>query len=75
MTKSHGPEFIKLFSYSTKLSTKFILLINVKMPILACWHFSIYQHDKILDLIDLKQETSLFVCILVFISISNFVFS
>ena len=27
-----GPEFIKLFSYSTKLSTKFILLINVKMP-------------------------------------------
>ena len=27
-----GPEVIKLFSYSTQLSTKFILLINVKMP-------------------------------------------
>ena len=26
------PEIIKLFSYSTQLSTKFILLINVKMP-------------------------------------------
>ena len=28
----NGPEVIKLFSYSTQLSTKFILLINVKMP-------------------------------------------
>ena len=27
----YGFEFIKLFSYSTQLSTKFILLINVKM--------------------------------------------
>ena len=27
-----GPDVIKLFSYSTQLSTKFILLINVKMP-------------------------------------------
>ena len=27
-----GPEVIKLFSYSTQLSMKFILLINVKMP-------------------------------------------
>ena len=27
-----GPEVIKLFSYSTQLRTKFILLINVKMP-------------------------------------------
>ena len=27
-----GPEVIKLFSYSTQLSTKVILLINVKMP-------------------------------------------
>ena len=27
-----GPKFIKLFSCSTQLSTKFILLINVKMP-------------------------------------------
>ena len=27
-----GPEVKKLYSYSTQLSTKFILLINVKMP-------------------------------------------
>ena len=27
-----GPKIIKLFSCSTQLSTKFILLINVKMP-------------------------------------------
>ena len=27
-----APEFIKRFSCSTQLSTKFILLINVKMP-------------------------------------------
>ena len=27
-----GPEVIKLFAYSTQLSTKFILLTNVKMP-------------------------------------------
>ena len=27
-----GPEVIKLFSCSTQLSMKFILLINVKMP-------------------------------------------
>ena len=27
-----GPQVIKLFSCSTKLSTKFVLLINVKMP-------------------------------------------
>ena len=31
-TSSSGPEVIKLFSCSTQLSTKFILLINVKMP-------------------------------------------
>ena len=27
-----GPEVLKLFSCSTQLSKKFILLINVKMP-------------------------------------------
>ena len=39
-SKDPGPEVIKLFSYSTQLSMKFILLINVKMPtivgILTC---------------------------------------
>ena len=31
-TARPGPEVTKLFSYSTQLSTEFILLINVKMP-------------------------------------------
>ena len=31
-SKRPGPEVIKLFSYSTQLSMKFVLLINVKMP-------------------------------------------
>ena len=30
--KNTGPKVIKLFSYSTQLSMRFILLINVKMP-------------------------------------------
>ena len=30
-----GPEVIKLFPCSTQLSTKLILLINVKMPIIV----------------------------------------
>ena len=38
--KSPGHEIIKLFSCSTQLSTKFILLMNVQMPtivgILTC---------------------------------------
>ena len=39
-----GPGVIKHFLYSTKLSTKFILVINVKMPTIVdnCWHFNIY---------------------------------
>ena len=32
LTPNSGPEVIKLFPCSTQLSTKFILLINVKMP-------------------------------------------
>ena len=32
LTSDSGLEVIKVFSYSTQLSTKFILLINVKMP-------------------------------------------
>ena len=30
-----GPKVIKLFSYSTQLSTKFTLLINVKMSTIS----------------------------------------
>ena len=34
----NGPEVIKLFTYSTQLSSKFILLINVKMdPSSECY--------------------------------------
>ena len=32
LCKQFVPEVIKLFSHSTQLITKFILLINVKMP-------------------------------------------
>ena len=32
MSVSPGPEVIKHFSYSTQLSMKIFLLINVKMP-------------------------------------------
>ena len=49
-----GPYLVN-FSNPAQLSTKFILLNN------TCWHFKVNQHDK-----DLKQETSLFVGILVF---------
>ena len=30
-----GPKVMTSFSYSTQLSTKFIMLINVKMPIIV----------------------------------------
>ena len=35
-----------IFSYPPQLSMVFIILINVKMPTINCWHFNIYQHDK-----------------------------
>ena len=34
-TGKSGPEVIKLFPFSTQLSMKFIMLINVKMPTLV----------------------------------------
>ena len=43
-----GPEVIKLFSCSTQLSTRFILLINVKMPTVV----------GILTFISMKNATS-----------------
>ena len=60
-TYSSGPEGIKLFSYSTQLSTKFILLISVKMPTVVgiLTLISMIKHLR-----DLKQETSVFVGIL-----------
>ena len=40
-----GPEVIKLFSFSTQLSMKCFLLINVKTAN-NCWHFNIYEQEK-----------------------------
>ena len=43
-----GPEVIKLFSCSTQLRLKFILLINVKTPTINnCWRLNIYDVDKL----------------------------
>ena len=39
-----GPEVIKLFSYSTQLRTKFILLINVKRSLLKCQQLFVFKH-------------------------------
>ena len=55
-----GPDVIKLFSCSTQLSTKFILLINVKMPTILTVISMINKYNK--------QETSLFAGVLVFMS-------
>ena len=68
---SPGPEVIKLFSCSTQLSTKFILLINVKMPTIV----GILTFISMINthLRDLEQEISLFAGILVFMSSLNFV--
>ena len=67
------PEVIKLFSYSTHLSTKIILLINVKMPTIV----GILTFISMINTASerLKQETSLFVGILVFKTSWNFVLS
>ena len=61
-----GPEIIQLFSCSTQLNTKFILLINVKRPTLVgiltfvAWKI---QHFRVW-----KEEQSVFCGILVFMS-------
>ena len=39
-----GPEVIKITAYSTQLSMKFSLLINVKMP--TNWYFNIYEQTN-----------------------------
>ena len=56
-----GPKVIKPFPRSTQLSTKFILLINVKMPTILAFISMIIQLLR-----DLKQDTSSFVNIEVF---------
>ena len=62
---SPGPGVIKLFSYSTQLSTTCILLINVKIPTIV----------GILTFLSMINTTSETVGILVFMSILNFVLS
>ena len=61
-----GPEVIKLFSYSTQLSTKFIPLINVKMSAIVGILTFISMINATSE--SLKAKTSLFVSILVFMS-------
>ena len=69
-----GPEVMKLFSCSTQLSTKFILLINVKMPTIV----GILTFISMINISSeiLKSRNFFFVSILVFlISSRNFVLS
>ena len=61
-----GSEVIKLLPYSTQLSTKFILLINVKMPTLVGILTVISRINPTSE--SLKQEQSVFFIILVFMS-------
>ena len=61
-----GAEVVKLFPYSTQLSTKFILLINVKMPTIV----GILTFISMINTTSERfiEETSLFVGILLFMS-------
>ena len=68
-----GSGVIKLFPWSTQLSMKFILLINVQMPKTVGILTFISMINTILR--GLKQETSSFVGIIVFISCWNTVLS
>ena len=52
--KSPGPQVIKHLSYSTQLSTKFIILINAKMPTIV--GILIFISMIIHYLRDLKQK-------------------
>ena len=61
-----GPELIKLFSCSTQLSTKFMLLITVKMSTIVGILTFISMINTTLE--RLKARNSSFVGILVFTS-------
>ena len=66
-----GLEVIKLFSCSTQLSMKFILLINVKMPTIV----GILTFISMINTSERLKARNFFVGILVFMSSSNFVLS
>ena len=73
ITSRPGPEVIKLFSCSTQLSTKFQLLVKIKMPTneeVCCLSLS---YVVFILLINAKMPTIVF--ILTFISRINFVLS
>ena len=58
---SHGPEVIKLFPCSTQLSTKFIMLINVKMPTferLKARNFFIYRYFSVYEQLKFRAKLS-----------------
>ena len=51
-----GPEVIKLFSYSTQMSMKFFLLINVKMPTFVGILTFMSRKNSILGLCEPKKK-------------------
>ena len=57
-----GPEVIKLFSYSTQLSTKFIQLKNVKMPTIVIVGILTFISMIITTFERLKARNLLFLC-------------
>ena len=66
-----GPEVIKLCSQSTRLSTNFFLLINVKMPTIVGILTLISKKTSILGLSELDKTEFLY--IYKSMSISNFI--
>ena len=66
LSVTSGLKVIKLFSCSTQLNTKFILLINVKMPTIIGNLTFISKVNTTSE--SLKARKSVFFCILVFMS-------
>ena len=68
-----GPDIIKLFSCSTQLNMKFVLLINPKLLTISnSFLLNIAEHENSL-LINMKMPTN--VGIFIFISRENFILS
>ena len=70
---SSGPEVIKLFSCSTQLSMKFVLLINLKLLTIAnSFLLNTAEHETFSAN---KYENATIVGIFIFISGENFMLS
>ena len=68
-----GPEVMKLFSCSTQLSMKFVMLINLKLLTIAnSFLLNIAEHETFFAY---KYENTNFVGIFIFISRENFILS